>query len=75
MLIKVSTVLHFDLTKRAQAEALRDQLIPLLTKASVINEGAANEERGFIEVEKCLHDEGGACEVLGRWEVGRGKVI
>jgi len=45
--------------------------------ATVINEGEVNEERGYFEVEECLHldDPQGPCTVIEKWEAGRGQVI
>lgn len=56
-------------------DELRDLLLKALDMAVVINEGLPNEERGFIEVERCGHRIGEPCEVLARWETGKGKVI
>ncbi len=53
---------------------LRDLLLQALAVAVVINEGQDNEERGFIEIERCGHRIGESCEKIARWEVGRGKV-
>ena len=75
MLKKVSLTLHFPITNQAQMEQLRDAVLPLFLHAVVVNEGQPNEERGFIELEDCLHDEGGSCTLIARWEVGRGRVI
>lgn len=38
----------------------------VLEKASIINQGAQNEERGYFQLEKCYHDEDPAkpCELL-----------
>lgn len=43
----------------------------LLDKAVVINQGKDNEERGFIQLEKCYHDENPTkpCSLLKRWNV------
>lgn len=47
----------------------------------VINEGLDNEERGFFEIEDCLHDGDpffthvDSCIVIERWQTGRGQVI
>lgn len=77
MLIRVRLDLAFPITNQSQAEQLRDALIPFTQYAVVIKEGANNEERGFIDVEKCYHDESPTkpCEKVARWEVGKGKVI
>ena len=75
MLKKISLVLHFPITNQTQMKKLRDAVLPLYQYAVVVNEGQLNEERGFIELEDCYHDEGGNCIKVGRWEVGKGKVI
>ncbi len=45
--------------------------------AIIINEGEANEERGYFEVEECLHTDfpPGPCTIIEKWEAGRGQVI
>ena len=50
---------------------VRDHGKKLLSKAVIINEGQENEERGYIMVEKCYHDEDPAkpCELLGTWQI------
>lgn len=76
MLKKVTLILHFALENQEQFEALKDAILPLYQHAIVVNEGMPNEERGFIELENCYHDEGNySCERVGRWEVGRGRVF
>ncbi len=54
---------------------LRDLLLEALAVALVINEGQGNEERGFIDHERCGHRIGEPCEKVARWEVGRGQVL
>ncbi len=43
----------------------------------VINEGEANEERGYFFVEECNHNETPTkpCVVREKWETGKGRVI
>lgn len=43
----------------------------LLDNAVVINQGQDNEERGFIQLEKCYHDISPTipCKRLKRWDV------
>ena len=50
---------------------IRDYGKKLLKHAIIINEGQINEERGYIMVEKCYHDEHPTkpCELLGTWLV------
>jgi len=57
------------------ANQIRDALTPFIQYAVVINEGLANEERGYIEIERCGHRIGEACEKIARWEVGIGRVL
>lgn len=75
MLIRIRIDLPFDITKKAQAEKLKEALLPFIQYAKNINEGQDNQEIGYIDVEKCGHDEGVKCEKLARWEVGKGKVF
>ena len=74
---KITLILHFNETDQDKLEQAKDLLLPLYQHAVVVNEGQDNEERGFIQVEKCYHDElpRKPCEIVGRWEVGRGRVI
>lgn len=57
------------------ADQIRDALAPFIQHGIVINEGKVNEERGFIEIERCGHRLEIDCEILARWEVGRGRVL
>jgi len=57
------------------ADAIKNALTPFLQYGVIINEGQSNEERGFIDVERCGHRIEEPCEVIARWEVGRGRVI
>ena len=77
MKYKLSLTLHYPEAARNYEEEVRQALVPLFQNAVVINEGEDNEERGFIQVEECHHDEAPPqpCVVAGRWEVDRGKVI
>lgn len=54
---------------------VKDLLIKALDLAVIINEGQDNEERGFFEVERCGHRIDEPCEVILRYEVGKGQVI
>lgn len=77
MKIRVRMDLAFDITKRTEAEQLRDALVPFAQHAVNIHEGEDNQEIGYIEVENCHHDEvpPKPCELIARWEVGKGRVI
>lgn len=77
MLVRVRMDLAFKVSNQSQAEKLRDALIPFTSHAVNVNEGQTNQEIGFIDVEKCYHDETPTkpCEKVARWEVGKGKVI
>jgi len=57
------------------ADQIRDALLPFMKHGVVINEGKPNEERGFIDVERCGHSFGVPCRKLARWEVGIGRVL
>ena len=71
--------LRVDLTfppeVKQYADELRDILIKLYTHAIVINEEQLNEERGFIDIERDGHRLGLSCDIIARWEVGKGRVI
>lgn len=71
--------LRIDLTfppeAKQNADQVRDALLPLYRNAVNINEGEPNAEVSHIEIERCGHRLGLPCEVIARWEVGRGKVI
>ena len=71
--------IRMDLTLPPQAqnysEQIKNALIPFLQYGVVINEGLDNEERGYIEVERCGHRVNKACEIIARWEVDKGKVF
>jgi len=57
------------------ADQIRYALTPFLHYGVVINEGKDNEERGFIEIERCGHRVEESCELMAKWEVGRGRVL
>lgn len=67
--------LTFPPALKGSADQLRELLLQLYLQAVVINEGLANEERGFIDLQRCGHRLGLSCETIGRWEVGKGRVI
>jgi len=73
--------LTLDLSFKEEDLALIDQaktlLLPLFKKAVNINEGLPNEERGFIELRECNHDDLTRTipdVILARYEVGKGQV-
>ena len=57
------------------ADQIKDAFLPFFQHGVVIHEDEANEERGFIEVERCGHRVDEPCEKVARWEVGRGRVL
>ena len=61
-----------DLAKVAELKAI---LGWFFTRAVVVNEGLANEERGSIAIQRCGHRLGIGCDVTDKWIVGQGKVI
>ena len=73
--IRVRIDLCFDPKQKAKADQLKALIEPFLAGAVVINEILPNEERGYIDVERCGHRLGLACDKVERWEVKRGKVI
>jgi hypothetical protein len=74
MLIRVRLDLSFNLADQAQVDALRESLVPFAAKAVNVKQGTDNEERGFISIEHCGHDQTppAACKVIAMWEVGKG---
>jgi len=62
-------------TAENYVDQIRDALTPFLQHSVVINEGADNEERGYIDTERCGHRMGKPCTRLARWEAGRGRVF
>ena len=71
--------IRMDITLPPQAsnhaDEIKDALTPFLQYGVVINEDTPNEERGYIDIERCGHRIGQACEKIARWEVGRGRVL
>ena len=63
-----------EATWELHKDKVRDYILPLYKHAVVINPDAPNEERGYVEVENCGHDEAKPCKIIARWEVGKGKV-
>ena len=57
------------------ADQIKEALTPFLKYGVVISEGKENEERGFIEIERCGHRLHLPCTKIARWEVGKGKVL
>jgi len=72
---RVRIDLCFPPEQKAKADQLRDLIEPFLTSAVLINGDKLNEERGFIDIERCGHRLGISCDKVERWEVERGKVI
>lgn len=58
-------------TEKDEANDFAHDCQVALPKANIINPGQENEERGYIMVEKCYHDEDPAkpCDLLGTWQV------
>lgn len=58
-------------------DQIRDALLPLYQNALNIHNGDPNAEISYIEIERCGHrlEPPQPCEVIARWEVGRGRVI
>jgi len=57
-------------TKEASINAISKTALDHLKSAVIINEGYPNEERGFIQLEQCYHDEhpSGPCLIIGMWQ-------
>ncbi|MCK4274293.1 MAG: hypothetical protein KAW90_05325 [Dehalococcoidales bacterium] len=67
MKYRVRVDLSFD--SEADAQLLMNYAKTLAGKAVSINEGEANEEISFCDLELCRHDEGLPCTRLDRLEV------
>ena len=67
MKYRVRIDLSFD--SQADAESLMDYARETSDKAVSINEGRADEEISFCDLEICRHDEGLPCTRLERLEV------
>ena len=76
MIYRIKMNLAFPSTATlSDLQKVRGLLAPVFRNSVVINEGLANEERGFILLEECYHDESAPCIILERWETGRGRVF
>lgn len=73
--IRIRMDLTFPKEAVSYAEQIRDLLLPLYQNAINIHEGEDNSEVGFIEVERCGHRFGLPCDIIARWEIGRGRII
>jgi len=67
MKYRVRLDLSFD--NEADAQSLMAYAKRLSKKATSVNEGEANEEIAFCDLEVCRHDEGLPCTRLERVEV------
>lgn len=67
MKYRVRLDLSFD--NEADAKLLMNYAKKISTKAVSVNEGEANEEIAFCDLEICRHDEGLPCTKLERVEV------
>lgn len=71
--------IRMDITLPPEAEnhrdKIKDALLPFMQYGVVINEGLPNEERGYIDIERCGHRIGEPCDKIARWEIGKGKVL
>ncbi len=67
--MKYRVRLDLSFASESDAQALMTYAKNLVGKAVSINEGAANEEIAFCDLEICRHDEGLPCEKLERVEV------
>lgn len=75
MLIRIRIDLAFKTEHQGVALGLYNHIVNQAQKAVVIHEAEIEEERGFVELEDCYHDEGGPCNATARWEVGKGTVL
>ena len=70
MKYRVRLDLSFD--NETDAQALMAYAKNMSEKAVSINEGEANQEISFCDLEICRHDEGLPCEKLERVEIKKG---
>lgn len=58
-------------TDKDPCDDILDKALGVLNDALVINSGQPDEERGYIILEECHHDEHPAkrCEVIEEWQV------
>jgi hypothetical protein len=80
MLIRIRCDIAYEPNSESEAPQLYDLIEEARRRIDagvVINEGEINEERGYFEVQECLHMDmpPGPCVVKERWETGRGQVI
>ncbi|MFQ5997344.1 MAG: hypothetical protein ACE5KP_06975 [Dehalococcoidales bacterium] len=67
--MKYGIRLDLSFENQNDAQALMGYAKGLTSKAVSINEGSANEEISFCDLEICRHDEGLPCTNLDRVEV------
>jgi len=67
--MKYRVRLDMSFESEADAQALMTYAKGLTDKAVSINEGAANEEIAFTDLEICRHDDGLPCEKIERVEI------
>lgn len=73
--MKYRVRLDLSFASEADAQALMAYAKGLFQKAVSINEGKANEEISFGEMEECRHDEGLPCTLRERVEVRNLEVV
>ena len=67
--MKYRVRIDLSFVNEADAQSLMGYIKSLSNKAVNINEGEANEEISFYDLEICRHDEGLPCEKLERVEI------
>ena len=67
--MKYRVRIDLSFVNEADARSLMGYIKSLSNKAVNINEGEANEEISFCDLEICRHDEGLPCEKLERVEI------
>lgn len=70
-------VMAIQVENLPQIKAVRAALLPFVTHNVPIHPGEDNEEPGFIQLEKCYHDEDptAPCTLLFRWDGIRGVTL
>ena len=70
--MKYRVRLDLSFESEADAQSLMAYAKNISEKAVSINEGEANQEIAFSDLEICRHDEGLPCEKLERVEIRKG---
>ena len=73
--MKYRVRLDLSFTEEANAKLLMNYAKQLSSKAVSLNEGAINEEIGYVDYHLCGHDENKPCSKIERVEIRKLEVI